>query len=232
MNLESLKTVIVPIHREGWFFIAIGCVVTFLLMLLSTFLGCVGAVITAWMAYFFRDPKRVTPIREGLIISPADGLVSLIKNVVPPKELGLGKEECVRVSVFLNIFDVHINRIPADGTIIKSHYHAGTFVNASLDKASDHNERHMLTLETKNKTKIGFVQIAGLIARRIRCDVSEGQQVLAGQQYGLIRFGSRCDVFLPKGSNVLVIVGQRVLGGESVISDLSSKEPSRIGEIR
>lgn len=232
MNVSStINKVIVPIHREGWIFVAIAAGITFLLALMHANLGWIGLVITVWVTYFFRDPQRVTPIRENLIISPADGTVVGISKVSPPKELDLGKEKHTRISIFLNIFDCHVNRVPIGGEIVKSHYHPGKFINASLDKASEHNERQLLTVKTDNGTKVGFVQIAGLIARRIVCDVKEGDSVKVGQRFGMIRFGSRMDVYLPKDVGVHVIEGQRVLAGETVLADLSSKEKSRTGEM-
>jgi phosphatidylserine decarboxylase len=233
MDTSSLKTIILPIHREGWFFIAIAGAITFLLALLSSVLGWIGAIFTVWMAYFFRDPERTTPLKEGLIISPADGIVSaIIENVRAPAELEFGDEAWTRVSIFLNVFDVHVNRIPISGEIIRSHYHPGKFFNAALDKASDENERHVLAVKPKKGPTIVFVQIAGFIARRIRCDVAEGDQVMTGQRYGLIRFGSRVDVYLPKGIEPLAIEGQRMIGGETVIADMIAGEKRRNGVIR
>lgn len=233
MDHSSLRTIILPIHREGWFFIAIACAATFILALLSPVLGWVGAAITAWIAYFFRDPERITPLKEGLVISPADGIVSaIVPDILPPAELELADEPYTRISIFLNIFDVHVNRVPVSGEITKSHYHHGKFFNASLDKASEENERHLLAVKTSKGKVIGFVQIAGLIARRIRCDVALGERVMTGQRYGLIRFGSRVDVYLPEGVQPLVIEGQRMIGGETVIADLNSNEKRRDGAIR
>jgi len=220
------------IHKEGWIFIAIFAAVAVLLSLVSSFLGWLGFILTAWCAYFFRDPERVTPVRQGLVISPADGFVQMITKVNPPKELGLKGDGWTRISIFLSVFDVHINRIPVDGTITKSIYHPGKFFNASLDKASVHNERQSLVVELKDLREIAFVQIAGLIARRIRCDVYEGQKVSAGERFGLIRFGSRVDVYLPRGVNPLLIEGQRAVAGETVIADLGSSEDQRLGEVR
>ena len=232
MNENPLEKYIIPIHREGWVFVLIAAGVTFLLMLIHANLGWIGAGITAWIAYFFRDPERVTPMREGLIVSPADGIIVSISQATPPKELGLEKGKWTKVSVFLNIFDCHINRVPIEGTIVKSHYHPGKFLNASFDKASEENERQALAVKTGKGTVIGFVQIAGLIARRIRCDIKEGDQVKTGQRFGLIRFGSRADVYLPKEVSPLVIKGQRMIAGETVLADLTSKEKARAGEYR
>ncbi len=221
-----------PLHREGWVFVSIFFVCTLMLAWVSSFLGWIGLILTGWCAYFFRDPARMTPIRPGLIVSPADGFIQAIARVSPPQELGLQGEGWTRVSVFLSVFDVHINRIPCEGKIIKSVYHHGKFFNASLDKASEHNERQALALEHPDGHQIAFVQIAGLIARRILCHVSEQQSVRAGERFGMIRFGSRVDLYLPQGVAPLVMEGQRVIGGETVMADLESSEPERLGEVR
>lgn len=220
------------LHREGWKFIGIFSVVTVLLYSIDSLLGLIGVVLTAWCAYFFRDPERMIPVREGLILSPADGVVSAIVPAAPPKELGLEGEDWTRVSIFLNVFNVHVNRTPIGGKIIKNVYHPGKFINASLDKASEYNERQALVVETDKGVQIPFVQIAGLIARRIVCDVRVDEEVLAGQRYGIIRFGSRADVYLPKGIAPLVVEGQTMIGGETVLADLDSEEPTRLGEMR
>jgi len=215
------------IHREGYIFIIIFAAVTFLLGSFSATFGWLGSICTLWCAYFFRNPERVTPIAEDLIISAADGVVQRIKEVVPPEELNLGDQEMIRVSVFLNIFNVHINRVPATGKILSLQYHPGKFFNASLDKASIHNERQSVLMETISGTKIGFVQIAGLIARRIVCDLEEEQEVLAGQRYGLIRFGSRADIYLPLKTAIMVTEGQICVGGETIIADLKMKKSAQ-----
>lgn len=218
-----------PIHKDGWKFVGIFAGVTLLLCAISQFLGWVGLILTGWCFYFFRTPKRVIPQRSGLIVSPADGIVSLIKEVDPPHEFDIGSEKRFRISIFLNVFDVHVNRIPLSGIVEKIIYHPGKFFNASLDKASEFNERQSVIVRTEN-TKIAFVQIAGLIARRIRCDIQEEQSVKIGELYGLIRFGSRVDVYLPVGSVPLVIEGQRMIGGETILADLNSDELRRTGE--
>jgi phosphatidylserine decarboxylase len=227
-----LKQVLVPIHRAGWPFIAIFATITIGLVLVAKPLGIVGAILTAWCTYFFRDPARVTPVRSGLIVSGADGVVQMIDEAPPPPELDMGSVPCPRVAVFMNVFDVHVNRIPAFGEIIKLAYRPGRFIDASLDKASEHNERQAVRLGLGNGKEVAVVQIAGLIARRIRCDVREGQTVRAGERFGLIRFGSRVDHYLPIGARPLVAVGQRSVAGETVIADLDSNEPQRLGEIR
>lgn len=228
--------ILAPVHREGWVFVALFSFITVLFALVSDVLGFMGLVLTIWCLYFFRNPTRTTPIRDGLVISAADGMVqSIIESPLPPELQSADKASEIywRVSVFLSVFDVHINRIPIDGTIVKSHYHGGKFFNASLDKASEHNERQSLLIEsTHGARSIGLVQIAGLIARRIRCDVAAGQNVQTGFRYGLIRFGSRVDVYLPHDIVPLVIVGQRVVGGETILADLTSTEERRIGDNR
>lgn len=229
------KVLFVPIHPAGWPFIGIFAAVTFALSLISDDLTIVGVVLTLWCTYFFRCPVRVTPVREGLIVSPADGIVSLITEAPLPPELEDAGETGTRtrVSVFLNVFDVHVNRIPADGEIKKVVYRPGKFFNASLDKASVDNERSTVLMKLNgHNAHVTFVQIAGLVARRIICKLTAGQQVKAGDIYGLIRFGSRVDIFLPQGVSPLVSVGQRMIGGETVIADFKSNETARAGEIR
>jgi phosphatidylserine decarboxylase len=214
------------IHREGYIFIILFAITTFILGSFSVNFAWLGGVCTLWCAYFFRNPERMTPVGDNLIISAADGIVSKITEAIPPQELNIGDKEMIRVSVFLNIFNVHINRIPASGTVLSLQYHPGKFLNASLDKASIHNERQSVLMETKNGTKIAFVQIAGLIARRIVCDLEEGQVVESGQRYGLIRFGSRADIYLPLKTAILVTEGQTCIGGETLIADLDMKKTS------
>ena len=224
-----LQSITIPIHRDGWKFIAIFAGFSLFLAYLSSDLGWLGVLLTGWCVYFFRDPVRVTPIKSGAIISPADGIVSNITTAAPPAELGLSGNDWTRISIFLNVFDVHVNRIPIDGTIVKTVYHPGKFFNASLDKASEHNERQAIALQTHDHKTIAFVQIAGLIARRIVCEVREGQDVKAGSRYGLIRFGSRADVYLPAGTAPLIVKGQRMIGGETILADLDSNESQREG---
>ena len=191
---------------------------------MSTTLGWVGFIMTAWCVYFFRNPDRVTPTLNSLVISPADGVVQNIIDAVPPAELNMGVEEMTRVSIFLNVFNVHVNRIPATGKILDLNYHPGKFFNASLDKASIHNERQSILMETETGHKIAFVQIAGLIAKRIVCNLEKEQEVKSGERFGIIRFGSRMDVYLPKKIAPLVEIGQIAVGGETIIADLSSKK--------
>ena len=223
-----MASVFAPIHKDGVKFVLIFFVISMLLYALSHTMGVIGFILTAWCIYFFRMPKRVTPTREGLIVSPADGMVSLITDVVPPKDYGLGDDKVTRVSIFLNVFDVHVQRTPIAGSIEKIIYHPGKFLNASLDKASEDNERQTIVINN-GKVKIACTQIAGLIARRILCQTSEGRAMSIGELYGLIRFGSRVDVYLPKGVVPLVCVGQRMIGGESILADMQSKETAREG---
>ena len=226
-----MKSVLVPINPAGWPFIAIFAAVALVLAFIAEPLGWIGVVLTLWCVYFFRDPDRITPIREGLVIAPADGRVSLIDEAVPPAELEMGDEALPRVCIFMNVFNVHVNRAPMDGTITKLAYRPGQFLNADLDKASELNERQSLLMKSTDGHDIAFVQIAGLVARRIVCQVNEGTALKAGERFGLIRFGSRVDVYMPKGTAPMVAVGQLMTAGESVIADLASKETARIGEI-
>ena len=227
-----MKSVLVPINRAGWPFIGILAAITALSAYYYQPLGWVGVILTFWCAYFFRDPDRTTPVRDGLVISPADGVVQSIGLAAPPAEIGLGDTPRNRISIFMNVFDVHVNRIPIAGRIVKLAYRQGKFFNASLDKASEFNERQSFHLKTEDGADVGVVQIAGLIARRIKCDLSEEQSMKAGERFGLIRFGSRVDVFLPDGVPPMVAVGQRAIAGETVIADFRAQEPARNGEIR
>jgi phosphatidylserine decarboxylase len=224
---ETIRKSIPPIHKDGYVFFAIFLAATLVLSWLWDPLGWVGLILSAWCLYFFRDPNRYVPQKDGLIISPADGIVSSIVKTKAPAELDLDDEEMTRVSIFLNVFNVHVQRAPIAGKIEKIDYHPGKFLNASLDKASDDNERNSLVIETNEGKKIVVVQIAGLIARRIVCDAKEGQQLEAGERYGIIRFGSRVDVYLPKGVSPLVAVGQTAVGGETIIANLDGKTKAR-----
>ncbi|CAI8382190.1 MAG: Phosphatidylserine decarboxylase proenzyme [Rhodobiaceae bacterium UBA7378] len=225
--MRALTSLLFPIHPDGYKFIGVFAALTFLLYFISDFLGNAGLILTIWCAWFFRDPARTTPQRTGLVISPADGVVNMIADAVPPPELGLGLEMRPRISVFMNLFNMHVNRMPITGTVRKSLYRTGQFLNADLDKASEANERQSLLVETDNEQTLVVVQIAGLIARRVLCFVHEDQEVTAGERFGLIRFGSRCDVYLPLGAVPLVSVGQSAIAGETVLADLESDEPPR-----
>lgn len=227
--LETISNNLAPVHRDGWKFVAIAGAAALLLWFLLPFsiLAYLALGITVYVAYFFRDPERVTPLRDGLVIAPADGKISAIDTVRPPAELGLGDERRQRISIFLNVLDVHINRSPVAGRITRSVYVPGAFLNAALDKASEENERRSLVITQQSGTEIAVVQIAGLIARRIVTFRGEGASVGVGERFGLIRFGSRVDVYLPPGRTSLVAVGQRTVGGETVLADLKSTEPER-----
>lgn len=229
---DVLKSVLVPIHREGWPFIAIFAAIALVIGWIWTPLYFLGFLLTAWCVYFFRDPDRITPVRPGLVVSPADGVVQMIERAAPPEELDMGDSPLTRVSVFMNVFNVHVNRIPVDGGIVKLSYRPGKFLNASLDKASIDNERQAVRMVTQDGWTIAFVQIAGLVARRILCNLSIDQQVRTGERFGMIRFGSRVDVYLPDGVSPLVCVGQTCVAGETVLADLAGHEPGREGEMR
>jgi phosphatidylserine decarboxylase len=217
--IASIRGQIVPVHREGLPFIGIFALVSLILFWGWSPLGWIGTVMTIWCALFFRDPDRVTPTREGLVVAPADGRVSKIINAVPPPELNLGERALPRVSIFMNVFNCHINRSPVTGRIERILYKSGTFINADLDKASENNERNSFIISS-GTTRIVVVQIAGLIARRIVTFAREGASVRAGERIGMIRFGSRVDVYLPEGTRPLVAEGQTAVAGETVIADL------------
>ena len=232
MSDSMLSTVIKPVHREGYPFIGIFAAVTLVLFLIWQPLGWIGVVLTVWCYYFFRDPDRYTPQREGLIVSPADGVISLIEPSVPPEELGMGPESLTRVSVFMNVFNCHVNRLPISGEITAVSYRPGKFLNASLDKASVDNERNSLAVRIADGRQIAVVQIAGLVARRIVCDVKPGAVLETGERFGMIRFGSRLDVYLPPGVVPMVALGQTMVAGETVLADLAADEPARTAEVR
>jgi phosphatidylserine decarboxylase len=224
---DTLADHVAPVHQDGYMFLAVGAAATLLLFLIFPPLAWIAALITAWIAYFFRDPARVTPLREGLVVAPADGRISAMERVRPPAELGLGDAPRLRLSIFLSVFDVHINRAPVAGRITRSVYVPGSFLNAALDKASEDNERRCLVIRTAAGVDIAVVQIAGILARRIVTFVKEGDNVGVGERFGLIRFGSRVDVYLPPGQGALVAVGQRAIAGETVLADLKSEEAER-----
>lgn len=219
--LKDLLNYIPQIHKEGYVFIAIAILFTLIAFSFSKSIGIILLIITIWCITFFRDPERVTSPDEKLIVSAADGRVDKIVLVKPPAELNMGDDKVTRVSVFLSVFDVHVNRIPISGTVKVLNYHPGKFLSATLDKSSDVNERQSVLIETKDGTNIAVVQIAGLIARRIVCDLDENQQVKAGERFGIIRFGSRVDLYIPKKLVVQVLEGQYMIGGETVIARLS-----------
>src|SRR5215813_9644100 len=225
--LTSIRSQIAPIHPQGYPFIGAAALLSLVLFAVWSPLGWIGTVTTLWCAYFFRDPPRVTPMREGIIVAPADGRISRITNASPPPELGFGDKPLPRVSIFMSVFDCHVNRSPMTGRIERIAYHHGAFLNADLDKASEANERNGLIVAGANGVRIGVVQIAGLIARRIVSFVREGVTIGAGERFGLIRFGSRVDVYLPEGTKPLVAEGQTAIAGETVIADLRAADPQR-----
>ncbi|MCZ0963382.1 phosphatidylserine decarboxylase [Paracoccus benzoatiresistens] len=220
-------TFLKPMHPEGYRFLAVFAVVTLVLFFLWEPLGWLGVGLTVWCYYFFRDPRRAVPQGDGLVVSPADGVVSLIGPAVPPAELGMEPVALTRVSVFMSVFNCHVNRAPVAGRVLSVAYRPGKFFNASLDKASEHNERNGLCLELADGRRLAVVQIAGLVARRILCWTKEGDGLRTGERFGLIRFGSRLDVYLPAGVDPLVAVGQTMVAGETVIAELGRVGPAR-----
>lgn len=224
-----LRRVFAPLHPDGFKFVAAGVLATVLLFLLWAPSGWAAAVVTLWMVYFFRDPWRVTPTRPGLLISPADGIVVAIGAATPPPELAMGDAAFVRIGIFLNIFDVHVARAPVGGRVAALRYTKGRFVNASLDKASLDNERLAIRIAPPDGPDIAFALVAGLVARRIVCNLYDGQQVATGQRVGIIRFGSRVDIYCPPPYVPMVVAGQRMVGGETVLADRLAEEPPRRG---
>ena len=222
----SIRSQLVPIHQEGYPFIGIFALATLILFWLWEPFGWIGIALTVWCALFFRDPPRVTPARDGLLVAPADGRISMVTQAPPPAELGMGDAPLPRMSIFMSVFDCHINRSPLAGRIERIAYRAGVFLNADLDKASEDNERNSFLIAAPG-ANIAVVQIAGLVARRIVSFTTEGQSIEAGQRLGMIRFGSRVDVYLPAGQRFLVAQGQRAVAGETVIADLRVSQNDR-----
>lgn len=227
------KTVLIPPHPAGIPFIGGGVIAAIIFFTFSEFLGILALVFAGFCLYFFRDPERVTPQKSSLVVSGADGEISaIIGDVSLPSEFaGADDGRYTRISTFLSVFDVHVNRSPVSGKIIRKVYSPGKFINADLDKASEDNERCSLLIETPEGHKICVVQIAGLVARRILNDVKEEQDIAAGARYGIIRFGSRVDIYIPEGISPLVCVGQRAIGGETVFADFENDEPARVGSV-
>ena len=219
---DTLKLVFAPPHPAGRPFLLAGIVVVVLGVAFGAWLVWLGVAFTLFCLYFFRDPERVPPGRVGALVAPADGRVLSISPAVPPAELGLGEVPRWRVGIFLSVLNVHVNRVPADGTVTRISYRHGRFVSASLDKASDENERNAIAIRLRDGREIAVVQIAGLIARRILCDLREGDAVRAGSRLGMIRFGSRTDLYLPEGVRPLVAEGQTMIGGETVVAELGA----------
>jgi phosphatidylserine decarboxylase len=224
--VNSIRSVLVPVHREGYPFIGGFALASLILFLVWGPLGWIGTVLTIWCALFFRDPVRVTPMREGIVVAPADGRIATVGNASPPRELNLGERPLPRVSIFMNVFNCHVNRSPVSGRIDDIVYHAGSFISADLDKASEENERNSFVISA-GAARVGVVQIAGLVARRIVCFVRKGASVGAGERIGMIRFGSRVDVYLPEGTRPMVAEGQTAIAGETVIADLRNGDRDR-----
>mgnify|MGYP001765245031 CR=1 FL=1 len=226
--MRMIDTVVKPMHPEGWKFVPVFGVVTLVLFWIWDPLGWIGVILTIWCYYFFRDPKRAVPENAGLMVSPADGVVSLIERAVPPEGLGLGPAPMMRVSVFMSVFNCHVNRAPIAGKVTAVVYRPGKFFNASLDKASEENERNSLAIEMADGRSIAVVQIAGLVARRIMCWTKPGDRLATGERFGLIRFGSRLDVYLPEGVHPQVALGQTMVAGETVIALIGQDAPARV----
>ena len=224
--VNSIRSQLVPVHREGYPFVGAFALGSLVLFLIWSPLGWIGTVLTIWCALFFRDPVRVTPVREGIVVAPADGRVAAVANAPPPPELGLSERALPRVSIFMSVFNCHVNRSPVAGRIDEIAYHPGAFLSADLDKASEDNERNSFLIST-GTARIGVVQIAGLVARRIVCFVRKGTSVGAGERIGMIRFGSRVDVYLPEGVRPLVAEGQTAIAGETVLADLRASDGGR-----
>ena len=224
--VDSIRKQFVPIHPQGYPFIGGFALASLILAWLWTPLGWIGTLLTIWCVLFFRDPPRVTPVRDGIVVAPADGRISMVTSAAPPHELGLGDKLLPRVSIFMSVFDCHINRSPVAGKVERIVYQPGKFFIADLDKASADNERNSLVIGTGN-ARIAVVQIAGLVARRIVCFVREGQPLGAGERFGMIRFGSRLDVYLPEGVTPQVAVGQIATAGETVLADLRVPDNGR-----
>ena len=220
--IENLRSVFAPPHPVGRPFLLGAAAIMVAGLLVGLWLSLVGLALLLFCFYFFRDPERVSPARPGAVVAPADGRVVSVMQAVPPAELGLGPAPMTRVAIFLSVMDVHVNRVPFSGVVTRIAYRHGKFVNASLDKASDHNERNALALRLPDGRSMAVVQIAGLVARRIVCQVREGDSVTTGSRFGIIRFGSRTDLYLPEGAVPLVTVGQTMIGGETVIAELSA----------
>lgn len=222
VDLSWQRYLLPPIHPEGIKILCVAAAIVFVLGLLSSFFLVIGLPLLVFIFYFFRNPERVTPQNDNYIIAPADGIVSNIKEMVPPQELDIGTEPLTRISIFMSVFSVHVNRSPVSGTVHKLHYRPGKFVNVA-DKDSEDNERQEISVISKQGAKIGFIQIAGLVAKRIYCPLKEGETLTAGQVFGMIRFGSRLDVYLPKGVQPKVMLGQISVAGETVLADMSKK---------
>lgn len=223
--IEALKLASFPVHKEGYKFIIIFAIATAFIALFSDVAGLIGLVLTLWCVFFFRDPHRIIPIQEDILVSPADGVVTRIDyDVEAPEDLGYKGKKFNKISIFLNVFNVHVNRVPVGGKIIKTSYQPGKFLSANAENASSQNERNSVVVKTKNKTEIIFTQVAGLVARRIISDIKEDQEVNTGDRYGIIRFGSRTDIYLPENVEINSLVGQTMIGGETIIAKINPKK--------
>ena len=231
-KISTLDYLFPPLHPEGPGFVALFGFCSLILWFLWSPLGIIGLLLTVWCFYFFRDPVRITSVGHGLFASPADGIVQSIMECKGPIELEMHTENFVKISIFMSVFDCHVNRVPMAGEVVQDVYVPGLFVNASLDKASTDNERQCLKIQTDDGQDYAVVQIAGLVARRIRCDVKPGDSVIMGQRFGMIRFGSRVDVYMPLGTVPVVFLGQKMVAGETVIADTSVEDGTRFGEVR
>ena len=224
-----LRRFLAPLHPDGFKFVLAGAAATILLFLLWGLGGWIAAAMTLWLAYFFRDPWRMTPTRPGLLISPADGTLMSVATTAPPQELAMDVAALTRIGIFLSLFDVHVVRAPLGGKVAAVRYTKGRFLNASRDEASRHNERMAIRITPPDGPEIAFVLVAGLLARRIVCDLREGQQLATGERIGIIRFGSRVDVYCPDAYVPMAIAGQRMVGGETVLADRLAQETPRQG---
>nr|WP_229819379.1 phosphatidylserine decarboxylase [Kordiimonas sediminis] len=223
-RMNSFDVIKTPIHKEGHVFIALFFVISIIIWaIFGPVAGICGLIVSAWCMYFFRDPERVIPDDKNILVSPADGTVCAIVKAVPPAELNMGDEERIRISIFLSVFNVHVNRVPAKGTITGLSYVHGKFLDAAATEASEENERQLVRMTTEDGADIAFAQVAGLVARRIICNLKEGQEVDRGDRFGLIRFGSRTDIYLDKSQEAAVKIGQLMIGGETVIARKSAK---------
>ena len=217
--LDALKMVIFPIHKEGYKFVLIFAIVTIILALMSQFLGLIGLILTLWCIFFFRDPERFTPVENSAIISPADGIVTKIEyGVEAPSDLGYGDKKWNKMSVFLNVFNVHVNRMPVSGVVTKVSYKPGKFLSANVSEASTENERNSIVIKTSDGNEVICVQVAGLVARRIVSEAKENKEVKAGDRYGIIRFGSRADLYFEENVEIKSLIGQTMVGGETIIA--------------
>jgi len=220
--IDAFKMASFPVHKEGYKFILIFALVAIILALISNFLGLIGFVATLWCIFFFRDPNRIIPVEENILVSPADGVVTRVEyGVEAPEELGYGKKKFNKISIFLNVFNVHVNRVPVAGKVIKVNYQPGKFLSANSEDASTENERNSVVVKTNSNHEIIFVQVAGLVARRIVSELKDQQEVATGQRYGIIRFGSRADIYLPESIEIKSLIGQTMIGGETIIAKIN-----------